>query len=160
MIEHGDTNGWPEYKKTVVQQLAFLTDEVKLLRGESKENRDLIADIDKNLKDLVTRDKLECEVKNILDKRENDLVNASKKRDDYQIASSIRINEVIESLTAHCKEAENWKLEVSNTLAAAKARDEASRKSWTIVTVAISLAINAAALILAFIIHASRNVTP
>ena len=160
MIDHGDTNGWPEYKKTVVQQLAFLTDEVKLLRGESRENRDLSADIDKNLKDLVTRDKLEYEIKSVLDKRENDIANASKKRDEFQIASAIRINEVIESLKAHCKEAEDWKLEVSNTLAANKARDEQSRKSWTIITVAISMFINAAALILAFMIHASRNVTP
>ena len=56
----------------------------------------------------------------------------------------------------HIKENDDWKLEVSNTLAASKARDEASRKSWTIVTVAISLALNAAALILAFLIHSSR----
>ena len=60
----------------------------------------------------------------------------------------------------HIKENDGWKLEVSNILAADRARDEQSRKSWTIVTVVISLAINAIALILAFVIHASRVPTP
>ena len=60
----------------------------------------------------------------------------------------------------HIKENDGWKLEVSNILAADRARDEQSRKSWTIVTVVISLAINAAALILAFMIHSSRVATP
>jgi hypothetical protein len=60
----------------------------------------------------------------------------------------------------HIKENDGWKLEVSNILAADRARDEQSRKSWTIVTVVVSLAINAIALILAFLIHASRVATP
>lgn len=60
----------------------------------------------------------------------------------------------------HIKENDGWKLEVSNILAADRARDEQSRKSWTIVTVVISLAINVAALILAFLIHSSRVATP
>ena len=60
----------------------------------------------------------------------------------------------------HIKENDGWKLEVSNVLAADRARDEQSRKSWTIVTVVVSLAINAIALILAFLIHASRVATP
>ena len=56
----------------------------------------------------------------------------------------------------HIKENDGWKLEVSNILAANRARDEQSRKSWTIVTVVVSVAINAIALILAFMIHGAK----
>lgn len=124
-------NGWDVYKKNVVQQLDYLA-------VEMKDTRTLVTNIDKQIATLITRDKSDLD-HGALIKRTDDIV---------------KDNVVWQS--GFAKEYETWKLEVSNTLAATKARDEASRKSWTIVTVAISLAINAAALILAFIIHASR----
>lgn len=154
MVE--DTNGWPEYKKTVVYQLEFLTKEVK-------EIRDIIIEMDKNIKDLVTRDRLEQEINNLHrrretdiallgDKRELDLAYINKSREEFQILSITRMNAIIDEAKKHSKENDDWKLEVATTIAADKARNEQSRKAWTIVTVAVSLAINIIGLLLAFLI--------
>ena len=60
----------------------------------------------------------------------------------------------------HIKENDEWKLSISTEMATRRGEEAQTRRSWTIAVVAASLIINAIALVLAFMIHNSRVVTP
>ena len=142
MVE--DTNGWPEYKKTVIQQLEYLTREVK-------EVREAVNQVDKDIASMVTRDKLEADiailnVKRETDmmalntKRELDLTSISKRRDEHQILVATRLNEIIADIKA-------FEIE----FAAHKGEEEKGRRMWGIIITAITITINIAALITALV---------
>jgi hypothetical protein len=57
------------------------------------------------------------------------------------------------ALDLQAKEYDGWKLSVMTDMAIRKGEEAQSRRSWTIVVVIATLAINAIALVLAFMIH-------
>ena len=157
-VESKHVNGWAEYKNAVMQQLTYVA-------GEVKEIREALAAMDKGVSLAVASNQAArtlAETQSIeLTRRIFELGEAQKlARDDRSRfvnsdAYGAACADTARWRAEHAAEYAAWKMTVTTQLAVSEAQAAQVRKSWTIVTVVVSLAINAVALILAFMIHAS-----
>lgn len=132
-----DLNGWPQYKISVVQQLEYLTEEMRVIR-------ETVNRIDKELANFVTRDKAEADKISFLMKTEEIRLALRDKVEEERMALQLKTSKAVQ-------EYNDWKLSISNELAERRGQEERSKKTWAIVITAITITINIAGLITALL---------
>jgi hypothetical protein len=133
-----DTNGWPQYKMSVVQQLEYLTEEMRAIR-------EIVNRIDKELATFVTRDKAEADKMAFLLKMEDTRISLRDRVEEDRMSLQLKTAKATQ-------EYNDWKLEIAKTFAERRGEDERSKKTWAVVITAITITINIAALITALVL--------
>lgn len=133
-----DTNGWAEYKLTVIKQLDYLAEEMRLIRETT-------ARIDKELVSAQVRDTIETSANKAAialqateyERRLNELnhVHAKAAEDRTLFCKS----ETFENCK---KNHEDWKIRIQEQMSTQKGEDLASRRIWFGIVIGINVVIN------------------
>ena len=144
-------DGWPEYKLTVIKQLDYLTEEMRLIR-------ELSTRIDKELSANILRDTLRTETSGaalVLQAKEYDR-RLGELNHAHERAIEDKLSFVsIEAYEAHCKQFEEYKREINSwkndaiaQSATHRGEDAQNRRIWGFVLVSISIVISILAIVI------------